>query len=141
MHGGIESGFNHVKPEEFVPVLLQVKGKSKLIVTQVEKSYKSLNKGDSFVLDAGLKIFIWNGSKSGKTEQFRAAQISSHLRSLRSSKPEEIRLGEEGNDEFWKLLGGKGPIKSAEEGGCDIEAQKQDFKKMYVFLFKVFNIQ
>lgn len=130
LNGGVESGFNHVKPQQFVPVLLQIKGKTKLRVTQVERSYRSLNKGDSFVLDAGMKIFIWNGSKSGRTEQFRAAQIASHLKSLRSGKPEEIRLTEEGNNEFWNLLGGRGPIKSAEEGGSDLEAEKQAVKKL-----------
>ena len=35
LEGGIESGFNHVKPEEYEPRLLQFKGKKHVKVTQV----------------------------------------------------------------------------------------------------------
>jgi len=40
---------------------------------------------------------------------------------------------EEGDKEqdFWKILGGEGPIKSAEEGGDDLEAEKGGVKVLF----------
>lgn len=33
--------------------------------------------------------------------------------------------------EFWKFLGGEGPIKSAEEGGSDADADKGDDRRLF----------
>lgn len=57
LDGGVESGFKHVEPEKYRPRLLHLKGKKKVRVTEVELSYKSLNSGDVFVLDAGLNLY------------------------------------------------------------------------------------
>jgi hypothetical protein len=38
-------------------------------VSPVDVSYKSLNQGDVFVLDCGLKLFQWNGKTSSKAER------------------------------------------------------------------------
>lgn len=69
--GGIASGFNHVGPKEYKSRLYHISGnKAKnLSVRQVEMSYKSLNSGDVFVLDAGLMIYQWNGSQSSPHER------------------------------------------------------------------------
>jgi hypothetical protein len=61
LEGGIDSGFNHVEPTTYQPRLLQVKGKgSQIRVTQVPLSHASLNSGDVFILDLGLKIHQWS---------------------------------------------------------------------------------
>lgn len=77
--GGVESGFNKVKPEEYKPRLFQLKGKTKgnckwLIISivacyQVPLSGESLNQGDVFVLDGGLQVIVWTGSKSRPNEK------------------------------------------------------------------------
>ena len=60
LDGGIESGFNHVEEKKYQPRLLHVKGKRNNIrVTQVGLSCKSLNSGDSFILDLGMEIIQW----------------------------------------------------------------------------------
>jgi len=109
LKGGIESGFKHVKPEEYKPRLLHVKGvKDHVRVSQVNLEWKSLNDGDVFVLDAGLDVFIWNGSKGGIFEKRKAQDVAQEIREQRQGKPKLTILdGLEANDAFWKLLGGK----------------------------------
>jgi len=124
MEGGVESGFKHVKPEEYKPRLLHVKGSGQNIrVSQVSLDKTSLNSGDVFILDRGLKVFQFNGAKSAGAERMKAAQVVRAIDDERGSKVEVV-VSEEGTegaeyDEFWTLLGGKGAIKSAEEGGSD----------------------
>jgi hypothetical protein len=61
LDGGIESGFNHVEPDEEHPALFQVKGtKKRMTLTQVPVSRNSLNSGDSFILFGGkAKVWCW----------------------------------------------------------------------------------
>ena len=70
--GGVDSGFKKVNRDEYTKRLLQVKGKRNVRVIPVEISFKSLNQGDVFVLDCGLKIFQWNGKNSSKAERTKA---------------------------------------------------------------------
>jgi gelsolin len=123
MEGGIESGFRNVKPEEYKPRLLQLKGKKRVRVTQVPLSASSLNSGDVFILDGGSNIYQWNGSGAGVLEKSKGMQVSEGLESDRKGKARVTVLSE--NDEepaFWEALGGKGAVKSAAEGGDDNEA-------------------
>jgi gelsolin len=123
LEGGIESGFRHVKPEEYKPRLLHLKGKKRVRVTQVPLTRDSLNSGDVFILDGGANIFQWNGSGAGAMEKAKAMQVSEGLESDRKGKARVTVLSEgEDDKQFWELLGGKGPVKSASEGGDDNEA-------------------
>lgn len=124
MSGGVESGFKHVKPEEYQPRLLHLKGRKKIRVTQVDLNRGSLNSGDVFVLDGGLKIWQWNGRKSGPQEKQKGAQLGQAIAGERKGRAKVSVLEEGDKDaEFWKLLGGEGAVKSAEEGGDDNEAE------------------
>jgi len=118
LHGGIESGFRHVTPENYQPRLFHVRGGFRDVrINQVALARDSLNSGDVFVLDAGLKIYQWNGSSSGGMERMKAGQFCRALDDERSGRPEVVVFDEgNGNEQFWSLLGGQGPIKSAEEG-------------------------
>jgi hypothetical protein len=132
LQGGVESGFKHVKPEEYKPRLLHFKGKKKVRIQQVELNRSSLNSGDVFVLDMGLKIYQWNGKKSGPQEKSKGAQFCRALDDERKGKPAVIVLEEDDkNADFWKVLGGEGAIKSAEDGGDDLEAEKSDYKVLF----------
>jgi gelsolin len=132
LQGGIESGFHHVKPTEYVPRLLWVKGKKNVRVREVEKSYKSLNSGDVFILDMGLKLYQWNGSKSGVFERNKAGQMCRAIDSDRSGKPEVLVVEENSEDEeFWKALGGKGEIASSSSVPHDEEWEKSTDKKLF----------
>jgi gelsolin len=135
LEGGIDSGFKHVEAEKYQARLLHLKGKKKVRVSQVELSYKSLNSGDVFILDSGIDIYQWNGSKAGMQEKMKGAQVSRAISDERKGLPKVnvIEESEKANatDPFWKLLGGTGPIKSAEEGGSDEEAEKKTDRKLF----------
>jgi len=128
--GGIESGFRHVKPEEYKPRLLHVKGKRTVRVTQVPLSGESLNSGDVFILDKGLKLFQWNGKSSSGQERMKAAQVARAISDERKGLPRVTVLAE-GDDmsEFWEALGGETAVKSAGEGGKD--ELVVDLKKLF----------
>jgi len=137
MSGGVESGFKHVEPEKYRPRLMHLKGQKKIRVSEVDLTSKSLNSGDVFILDAGLKIIQWNGKKAGPMEKQKGASLARALKEERKAKPELFvcEEGEKGPDmvEFWKLIGGEGPIKTAEEGGSDLEAEKENNKIRKLF--------
>eukprot|EP01134_Creolimax_fragrantissima_P001028 CFRG1028T1 len=121
MPGGCNSGFEKVEPIDYRPRLLHVKGQRKLVKCfPVPCKRESLNKGDCFILDLGLKIFLWMGSGCGVFEKTKAAEICQFLRDQRHGKTEyQVLDGTERCDSFWDALGGQGEIKSAEEGGSD----------------------
>jgi len=114
-----------LKPEDYVHRLLQLKGKRHVRVTEVPKTYKSLNSGDVFLLDAGTKLYIWQGAQSSGGERVKAAQLAEGIEEERNGlcKIEVIQEGSD-DEEFFKLVGDKGPIASAEAGGSDLEADK-----------------
>jgi gelsolin len=121
--GGVETGFHHVEPEKYEPRLLHLKGKKHIRVTQVPMGLKSLNSGDVFLLDMGLKLIQFNGKKSGPMERNKGAQLCRALDDNRGGKAEVVVI-EEGdkNADFWKAVGGPGDIAAA--GGDDAEVEK-----------------
>lgn len=123
--GGVETGFNHVAPETYQPRLLHVRGTFKSITSsQVPLSTSSLNSSDVFILDLGLKIIQWNGSKCNGAERNKAAQLSRAIDDERKglATVEVISEGEE-TDEFWGPLGGQGPI-AAEAHSTHLQAHE-----------------
>lgn len=123
LEGGIESGFKHVDRDAYEPKLLHLKGKRNVRVMQVELSGNSLNEGDVFVLDCGLKLYQWNGGDSNKYEKFEGMKIVNGINNDERGGKAEVTFMDSGKnetDEFWAALGGKpARIKSADEGGDD----------------------
>jgi gelsolin len=124
MSGGVDSGFNHVKPTEYKPRLLHITGfKQKVQVYEVPLTVDSLNDSDCFVLDSGLTIFQFNGTKSSAWEKRKAQAIVQGLKASRLGKVNSEYvidgLKDKGNkliEEFWNLLGGRPQkIKDEEE--------------------------
>jgi gelsolin len=90
MEGGADSGFRHVKPEEYPPRLLHVSGKRRNVqVKEVPCAKSRLNSGDVFILDLGLQIYQWNGSECNKDERFKAMQYVNDLKSDRGNAEAE----------------------------------------------------
>jgi gelsolin len=104
-----------VKPTEYKPRLLHVTGyKQKVQVYEVPLSVDSLNDSDCFVLDNGLTLFQFNGTKSNSWEKRKAQAIVQGLKASRLGKVQSEYvidgLADKGNkliEEFWKLLGGR----------------------------------
>lgn len=130
--GGVDSGFNKVKPTEYKPRLMQLKGRRKIRVTEVPLERASLNSGDVFILDKGMQVFQWNGSKSGPGEKLKGAQLSKAIADERAAK---LKVLEENDTEedFWSTIGGQGSVKSAEEGGEDQAAEGVALKEKTLF--------
>jgi len=119
LSGGIDSGFRHVAATEYKPRLLHIKGTTKhVVVRQVAMATQSLNRGDSFILDMGLKVYQFNGQKSGIAEKSKATELSRALDDERGSKVEIHVIAEHDTDSdalaFWQHLGGKADIKDSE---------------------------
>jgi len=129
MQGGVDSGFKHVKPEEYKPRLMHIKGKKIVRVQEVALALSSLNEGDVFVLDNGLELIQWNGPEAAISEKRKGMEVVQNIREERLGKARvEVLDGTEEHPTFWKLLGGKGKIRSAVEGGDDSKIST-DFAK------------
>eukprot|EP00158_Paraphelidium_tribonemae_P008147 Partr_v1_DN28494_c1_g1_i2_m41271 putative gelsolin len=134
MEGGVESGFKKVKPEEYRPRLLQVKGTGKrVIVREVPLTFESLNAGDVFILDAGMNIYQWNGKESSGFERNKGAEFARALDDERKGLPKvHVFNQDDGKDEeFWTALGDKGTVKPASAGGDDKDAASGFTKKLF----------
>jgi gelsolin len=124
LEGGVDSGFHKVKPENYKPRLLHVTGyKQHVQVYQVPIKHESLNNCDSFVLDAGLTLFQFNGEKSSAWEKRKANAIIDELQAARHGKVKSTYIidgiKDKGNpliEQFWGYFGGKpNQIKEQEE--------------------------
>jgi len=123
LSGGVESGFHHVAPEKYVPRLIHLRQTTKkkhVRMTQVPLSRDELNEGDVFIVDAGLKIYQFNGKQAQMMEKRKGGEICRAFKEERHSAPHIfiVEQGEKGSDaeEFWAFFGGVGQIKNAEEG-------------------------
>jgi len=122
LDGGIESGFRNVKPENYKPRLLHVSGYQKHVqVYQVPLKVEFLNDHDAFVLDSGLKIWQFNGTKSSAWEKRKANAIVDELTRSRNGKVQKCYIIDGLQDkasplieEFWKFFGGR-PISINED--------------------------
>lgn len=138
MEGGVASGFNHVKPKEYKPRLLQMKGKKHVHVSEVPLNVKSLNQGDVFLLDGGAWIVQFNGVRSGMFERRKAVEILTALREDRNGRVEVTYMdGLEENKQFWETLGQAG---GACPGEGDIGAETSDDVKPQIFPKRLFRL-
>ncbi|EDO28195.1 predicted protein, partial [Nematostella vectensis] len=81
LEGGMESGFRKVQRDVYQKRLFHIKGKRNVRVQQVvELHYKSLNKGDVFILDDGLNIYCWNGSQCSRVERMKGIDVAKRIR-------------------------------------------------------------
>ena len=102
------SRFTRVVRDVWETRLLQCKGKRTVRVKQVPLSGSSLNKGDVFILDAGLKIFIFNGPTSNKFERIKGIEVAESIDAdERGGRAAIVHLEDDiSNGEFWGPLGG-----------------------------------
>jgi gelsolin len=134
MEGGIDSGFKHIEAAKYRPRLLQLKGKRNVRLREVPLTLKSVNSGDVFILDIGLKLLQFNGSKSAPMERTKAAEVCRLVVSEREGRA-TITVFEEADKEYpkeWVDHLGKGAIASAAEGGDDLAFEREPtFKKLF----------
>ncbi|CAI2180256.1 627_t:CDS:10, partial [Funneliformis geosporum] len=120
--GGMDSGFNRLKPVEYRHRLLKLKQiKRTVVVREVLKDYTSLNSGDVFILDVGTTLYQLNGKHSQGSERIKAAEF---VRAIEDEGDREM-------GSFWDALGSKGDIKTADEDNAE------DMTKIEHKLFRV----
>jgi len=128
LEGGVGTGFHHVSAAEYKPRLMWLKGRKNVRCVEVPVSGKSLNSGDVFVLDAGLKAYMWIGSKSSPMERTRAAQLMAALESEREKLTKFIyQEGDKDAKPFWDILGGE--VKPAPDSPGDADWEKKSSEK------------
>lgn len=133
LEGGCESGFNKVKPTEYKPRLLHLKGKRRIRVTEVPLEAASFNSGDVFLLDKGMDIYLWQGKKSGMNEKARGGQLARALDDERGGKPEVHVFRQTDSDvaEFWTAFGLDSVPEVSDESGDDTEWEKDSKKSLW----------
>lgn len=105
--GGVASGFKHVERDVYETRLVMLKGKRTPRSKQVPLEKASLTKGDVFILDAGLKIYQFNGPTANKYEKAGAANVLTAIKEERGGRPELIFVDSDPRCEgFWGPLGG-----------------------------------
>lgn len=107
LEGGVDSGFNHVKPTEYTPRLMRVQGlnRKKIQLREVPLKMASLNNSDTFILDAGLQIYHWNGDHASHWEKRRAMEACKELEDTRNGRAKtQILDGLEDCTDFWKFF-------------------------------------
>lgn len=119
MSGGAESGFRHVKPEEYRPRLLHFHGDKKGVkVTEIRRNRGLLDNTDVYILDLGLKLYQWNGSGCNMQEKMKAMKYLNDLQSERGGKCTKEVLDEDtagDNEEFFNHLDEEKDLDSPEE--------------------------
>jgi len=127
--GGVDTGFKHVEAATSHRTrLLHIKGRGKNVAAvEVPLTSASLNSGDAFIVDDGLVVYLFMGSRAGIHEKTKANQLTRGLDDERGGKVEIHVIGEfdmhkedDTTNKFWSLLGGRvASIKSAAAGGSD----------------------
>jgi hypothetical protein len=122
MEGGIASGFRTVKPDEYKPRLFQVRQASKTIrAFEVPVKATSLDNGDTFILDAGLKVYIFIGPESNAFEKSKGGALAHNIVSGRQGK---AKLIPDIDADFWKILGGS--EKDVKPANTDLKPEVED---------------
>lgn len=81
-----------------------------------------------------MTLFQWNGEKSSKAERAKGLEVIRDIRDKERGGKAKIVVIEDGKDdaeEFFKELGGKGPIKEAVDDDAEYENKKNATMKLY----------
>lgn len=121
LDGGVDSGFVHVERDSWPTRLLHVKGKRNCRVKEVANEMKSLNKGDVFILDKGLELYLFCGPESNKHERAKGLDVMRQTNSdSRGARATMYYLDDEPqNAEFWGNFGGYTDPNSLPDGDDD----------------------
>jgi gelsolin len=130
MEGGAESGFRHVKANDYKPRLLHFSGiKKYIVVHEVPLARSRVKFDDVYILDLGLTLYQWNGSGSNKDERFKAMQYLNNLKSERGSATAQTLEEDTTTDDhpFFQALTGV-DVPDAPQDAPDHVSQKELYR-------------
>ncbi|XP_052822782.1 gelsolin-like protein 2 [Octopus bimaculoides] len=106
LKGGVASGFNPVKPDEYKSRLLFYTESGKKVSVKEVSFRKQLNQEDIFLLDMGIKVFQWYGDESNLFQRHRANYYCQQLKNDRGGKTtsEVINQDMDDGNTFQKLI-------------------------------------
>ena len=98
--GGVDANLEQYKSENYRAKLFHVHSKgSKIQSREIGINRKNLDSGDVYLLDIGLKVFIWTGKKSNSYEKFHMGCLAQKIKDIRHNKVTVVTLYEDLQDE------------------------------------------
>ncbi|XP_071465448.1 villin-like protein [Marmota flaviventris] len=95
--GGLASDVKHVETNMYnIQRLLHIKARKHVSATEVELSWNSFNKGDIFLLDLGMVMIQWNGSKTSISEKSRGLVLTCSIRDRERGGRAQIGIVDDG---------------------------------------------
>lgn len=99
--GGVDANLELFKSKNYKPRLFHVHSKgSKLQSREIVLNKKNLDSNDAYLLDTGLKCYIWVGKKSNSFEKFHMGCLAQKIKDLRHNKVTIITVDESGSSEL-----------------------------------------
>jgi hypothetical protein len=131
--GGVSSGFKHVEKDVYPTRLLHCKGKRTVRVREVPVAAASLNKGDVFILDKGLTLYIFNGPTANKYEKAKGIDVASKLNAdERGGRAHIVIIDDDPkNSDFWGHFGGYKNPQTLPEGADDSSVEVKETRKIF----------
>ena len=101
MKGGIDEDEEKEKTEKYQPRLFHIRSiGSNVKSKQVPINKNSINSGDVYLFDLGLKLFNWRGNKSNGFEKFHGLVLSEKIKAKRNYKINIITIDEGINSKY-----------------------------------------
>eukprot|EP00047_Mylnosiga_fluctuans_P020655 m.94718 g.94718 ORF g.94718 m.94718 type:complete len:359 (+) comp8580_c0_seq1:10-1086(+) len=113
LDGGETQSFHPRASSAHIPRLLRVSCDwGRVVLTEVPRAAASLNEGQSFIHDGGMLLIVWHGKKTNMLDKHKACTVVHQICTLRGGlcKREVLEQGITNESEWWRLLGGKGPV-------------------------------
>lgn len=143
--GRTASGFFTIDEVDYLVRLYRVHGKgSSIILDPVPLDIESLDPRFVFVLDGGLKLFVWFGKKSKNTLRSKARLMAEKIKKEERKNMSEISVFSEGQElpAFWSLLNYSPPeVVEGEPPTPLVHKVSQNIAIKTLYFFKLFTSQ
>lgn len=102
------SGFFTVEDVEYTTRMYKVTGTQRIVLEPVPIHYESLNPCYTYILDAGMSIYLWNGLKCNPITRSKARLFAENINKYERKFQAELHQMKQGDEAmaFWKLVQG-----------------------------------
>ena len=118
------SGFYTVEDIEYVTRMYKISGTQRILLEPVPIHYKSLDSCFVYLLDNGLNIYLWNGSKSNPITCSKARLFAEKINKYERKFQAELIQMKQGDEvmPFWRVIQGPPPMADLLEGETSTES-------------------